>query len=232
MRPSLRLFAPFVIGQSALTVNSLNATFPYRWLRDACQCPACVHPSTRQKLHRTTDVALHATPATGGIASSPAGDAIDIRWEHGHTSSFPLDFLRRYASAGHRSHFHRDLQRIAWDRTRITHPDVRLYQSYTALKTEAGLLAAISQLWQYGLLFVTGVSTADTSDEGCELRSLAGLFSEIRPTFYGETWDVKSVRQSKNIAYTNLNLGLHMDLLSAPASARFAHTSLTRICPA
>ena len=42
---------------------------------------------------------------------------------------------------------------------------------------------------------------------------MARLFGEIRPTFYGLVWDVKNKRNSKNIAYTNLNLGFHMDIL-------------------
>lgn len=50
-------------------------------------------------------------------------------------------------------------------------------------------------------------------DATCELRKLAETFSNIRETFYGQVWDVVNVRNSRNIAYTNLDLGLHMDLL-------------------
>ena len=65
----------------------------------------------------------------------------------------------------------------------------------------------------YNLLFVTPVPNEKASNEECELRSLAKKFSGIRDTMYGETWDVKNVRNSRNIAYTNLFLGLHMDLM-------------------
>ncbi|KAF8639197.1 hypothetical protein AX17_001683 [Amanita inopinata Kibby_2008] len=66
---------------------------------------------------------------------------------------------------------------------------------------------------KYGLLIVTGVPNLETSTEKCELRALASKFGEIRPTFYGLLWDVVNERNSKNIAYTNLHLDLHMDLL-------------------
>ena len=59
----------------------------------------------------------------------------------------------------------------------------------------------------------TGVPNAETSDETCELRALAAAFGRIRYTFYGHVWNVRNIKESRNIAYTNLDLGLHMDLL-------------------
>ena len=50
-------------------------------------------------------------------------------------------------------------------------------------------------------------------DETCELRALAAAFGRIRYTFYGHVWNVRNIKESRNIAYTNLDLGLHMDLL-------------------
>lgn len=75
------------------------------------------------------------------------------------------------------------------------------------------LLAAINQLTRFGLLFVTGVPTERTDNATCETRKLVTLFAELRSTFYGDLWDVKDITNSRNIAYTNLDLGLHGDLL-------------------
>jgi hypothetical protein len=75
------------------------------------------------------------------------------------------------------------------------------------------LLAVLEQLQVYGIAIIQGVPTNPTSDKTCMLRKVAGWIGEIRNTFYGETWDVKSLNDSKNVAYTSLNLGLHMDLL-------------------
>lgn len=70
----------------------------------------------------------------------------------------------------------------------------------------------MEQLQRYGIAVVRGVPTAKTDNEDCNLRELAESIGLLRNTFYGETWDIKSVPNARNVAYTNLNLGLHMDL--------------------
>jgi hypothetical protein len=74
----------------------------------------------------------------------------------------------------------------------------------------------------------------ETNDVDCELPKLAERLGEIRRTWYGDrVWDVKSMADAKNIACasvsflprphligcsdTNLDLGLHMDLLCVGA---------------
>jgi len=74
------------------------------------------------------------------------------------------------------------------------------------------VLHAINQLTRYGVLFIKGVPNGITDDQGCEVRQVAAKFGRIRDTFYGEVWNVRNVKNSTNIAYTNLDLGLHMDL--------------------
>jgi hypothetical protein len=71
----------------------------------------------------------------------------------------------------------------------------------------------LRQAQMKGLVVIEGVPTDTTSNEDCRLREVMNWIGEIRNTFYGETWNVKSMPNSKNIAYTSLNLGLHMDLL-------------------
>ena len=45
------------------------------------------------------------------------------------------------------------------------------------------------------------------------ISQLTNMLGYPRETFYGRTWDVVSLHDAKNIAYTNVSLGLHMDLL-------------------
>ncbi|CDO77363.1 hypothetical protein BN946_scf184787.g12 [Trametes cinnabarina] len=195
------------------TTNALiyrGRSYPYVWLRDSCQCSACVHPSTRQKLHRTSDIPISVSPSQDGVGVSAHG--IHITWDSGHRSHFNLDFLDRYATRASVRSFHRDVHRVEWDVQKLQSAR-DLFLPYEALNTPSGLLTAITQLTQYGLLFVTAVPNQRTSNEDCELRTLGERFGELRTTFYGETWDVKNVKNSRNIAYTNVDLGLHMDLL-------------------
>ncbi|KAI0069138.1 Clavaminate synthase-like protein [Artomyces pyxidatus] len=197
------------LATSSLTIPSLNATFPYRWLRDSCQCPECVHPTTFQKLHRTTDIPSNLSPNTDGVRITQ--DGVHVEWTSGHQSFYPSEFLARYASPAALAAFHRDTARVPWDRRRFVHSG-RPSIGYEELQMAHKLKEAIEQLAQYGLMIVEGVPNIETSDERCEARMLAKRLGELRWTFYGEAWDVKNVVNSRNIAYTNLYLGLHMDL--------------------
>ncbi|PFH51169.1 hypothetical protein AMATHDRAFT_143270 [Amanita thiersii Skay4041] len=190
--------------------NVAGTPIPYSWLRDSCQCPHCVHPSTSQKLHRTSDV-LHPYRSTVK-SESRNEEGLRITWGDDHSSFYPVRFLERYARSEILSNFHRRIIAKPWNRMSITETS-SLFINYTSLSSSTGLVTAIEQLSQYGLLFVSGVPNLKTSNEECELRILAERFGEIRPTFYGLLWNVINKRNSKNIAYTNLSLDLHMDLL-------------------
>ena len=216
-----------------LHVPSLGATFPYRWLRDACTCPSCVHPSTQQKLHRSSDVPASISP----VIVETTTDGVHISWSGAkkHRSFFPLSFLATHANPAALRSFHWDVQPALWSTASalVAISDMHLNVHYGDLGTPRGLLRAITQLQRTGLLFVHGVPHTETSDAGCELRRLVAHFAELRETFYGATWDVKDVIDSRNIAYTSLFLGLHMDLqcvfspdtrLASPSDRERAHT--------
>ncbi|KAG6874012.1 hypothetical protein C0995_007969 [Termitomyces sp. Mi166 len=139
-------------------------------------------------------------------------DGIAIEWADGHKSHFTISFLERHSSPTRLAAFHKEVVKEPWNNRIIT--QIRdLSVSYGSLKTPEGLLAALNQITRYGLLFVKDVPHIETSHETCELPTLAEMFGHIRTTFYGRLWDVMNVRNSKNVAYTNLDLGLHMDLL-------------------
>lgn len=206
-----RLWSSFSVNASSLRIDAHNASFPYVWLRDSCQSSDCVHPSTSQKLHRSSDVPLDIKPIPDGVQLTPDG-GVRIQWTDGHESFYDSAFLTRHSSEGRLAEFHKDISPTSWDASTIS-AIPELFTEYAALRTEKGHLDAITQLTRYGLLFVRGVPHEETAHETCELRALADFFGPIRETFYGGTWDVKNVKNSKNIAYTNLFLGLHMDLL-------------------
>ncbi|KAJ6588118.1 hypothetical protein B0H19DRAFT_1205778 [Mycena capillaripes] len=193
-----------------LAIDALGASFPFVWLRDSCLSPDCIHPSTSQKLHRTSDIPRDIRPAEDGV--NLTDDGLQIRWIDGHKSFFPQDFLHRHSSSTRLAQFHRDVREQPWDAAKIS-ANPNLFVPYASLQERSGLRIAIDQLCTDGLLFVTGVPHAETSDATCELRKLAGAFSQIRETFYGQVWDVVNLANSRNIAYTNLDLGFHMDLL-------------------
>ncbi|KDN42013.1 hypothetical protein RSAG8_07058, partial [Rhizoctonia solani AG-8 WAC10335] len=184
-------------------------TLSYDWLRDSCQCAECVHPSTKQKLFRTGDV---VRPVASD--ASLRDGALHLQWADGHPSVFSLDFLRRYADptgqALFRSHFEDVMARRPWDLSLL--PSQR-FMDYASIQKDP--LPAYLQLLRYGVVIVRGVPHESTQlgPEGPSgVSEMAGLLGRVRETFYGRFWDVMSLRGSTNIAYTNLNLDLHMDL--------------------
>ncbi|TDL18950.1 Clavaminate synthase-like protein [Rickenella mellea] len=211
----MRRFATFTVEKDGISIPSLEAVFPHVWLRDSCQCPSCVHPTSKQKLHKSTDIPLDIRPKATEDAvrttKDPAG--LHVEWSakgiDEHHSFYPASFLQRNSSLEILRAFHREINRQPWPKTST----LDLSFPYEALSQPSHLLSAMTLLDLYGMIFVRDVPTTETSDEKCELRVLAEKFGQIRKTFYGETWDVRNVRNSKNIAYTNLHLGLHMDLL-------------------
>ncbi|KNE63022.1 hypothetical protein AMAG_08189 [Allomyces macrogynus ATCC 38327] len=75
----------------------------------------------------------------------------------------------------------------------------------------------------HGLVFFHNVPLDRGNDY---VETLAKRFGyAIRHTFYGPSWDVKSVAHSANVAYTAQFLGLHMDLMyfEAPPGLQFLH---------
>jgi gamma-butyrobetaine dioxygenase len=215
MRPSMLWRTAVRLRDAGLIVDTPKLSkhsLPFAWLRDACPCTRCVHPSTRQKLFATSDLPPDIAPLSATNAAAVRENALHVQWSDGHASAYPLPFLERYATEESTQAFHHDVVPVPWD-TASVRSSPTLFTDYATLATSEGRLAAYEQVVRYGLLFVRGVPTAETNDASCELRTLAGRFGEIRRTFYGETWDVQSVKESKNIAYTNLDLGLHMDLL-------------------
>lgn len=196
-----------IMIRAARALAPKTARSSYTWLRDVCQCPKCVHPSTKQKLHRSSD-RLDATVAS----ESRTDEGRHVTWNDGHTSFYPKHFLERYASPVHIAKFHHQIPVQPWTSKSIQSVS-SFFVTYSSLSSTQGLVTAIEQVSKYGILFITDVPNSKTSNEECEVRTLAEKFGYIRPTFYGLLWDVANIRNSKNIACTNLNLDLHMDLL-------------------
>ncbi|THU82272.1 gamma-butyrobetaine hydroxylase [Dendrothele bispora CBS 962.96] len=216
-----RSWSSFTLGDNALTVDALNNTsFPYLWLRDSCQSPECVHPATSQKLHRSSDIPLDIKPIHVKLIDEQSTDpGLRIEWQDGHISSFQKSFLERHISPESLARFHKDPPVNLWN-GQILASSPNLFLDYKDLETPLGLLKAIDQLCQYGLIFLRNVPTDETSFEKCASRKLASTFGRLRETFYGAIWNVVNTN-SQNIAYTNLKLDLHMDLQSFEIPPRY-----------
>lgn len=194
------------------------------WLRDACSCSHCVDPSTTQKNFQSTDIPPDIK--TSSVENLENG-SVRVTWENDvpgfedHVSIYSKDFFEVNRS----KHSQKTIDRVdypvyhPWDKSEIT---AHLkYATYEQWMTDDDCFGrAILDLQNSGIIIVRGVPETETAVE-----DLAQRMGPIRDSFYGRTWDVKSVPDAKNVAYTQIHLGLHMDLLymADPPGFQFLH---------
>jgi len=195
--------------------------FHYLWLRD--HSPQSLDPSSGQKLHSSSDIPVHIKPANVQLDSNT--NSLKIDWSDSHRSSFPLDWLKEHSyPLSHERKFPSSSRPKLWMNKDLPNVDVS-YEDYMN-QNNKGLKECLNHLHEYGISFIRGVPTND--QEVLQVGQRIGL---IYDTFYGKSWDVKSVPQAKNIAYTPLPLHFHQDLLyfEAPPGLQLLH-SLKNSC--
>ena len=189
------------------------------YLRGSCRCPKCVDQSTTQRLF---DFA--AIPETLAIQSFHFGEdgTLTISWENdaprfeNHKSEYAPEYLEELEKKLHIIYPSR-----AWDRRHLVHVRNDLnFDYHDYLHNETTLYKAVHHLLYHGIAFITSVPSEHSS-----VSTIARRIGPLRNSFYGETWDVKSVPSAKNVAYTSQDLGFHMDLLymTDPPGIQFLH---------
>lgn len=178
--------------------NGRRAYFNYFWLRD--NCPTSFDSQTRERVFDIFHLEAPPQPASAEVADG----ALQIAWKgEDHVSRYPLDFLAQY-SEGRRRADPADLPRKAWysdhypSIQRFSHPELMADRN----KVAEWLKAMIVE----GVAIVTGMPN---SDQG--LTDLVRLMGHVRPTFFGEYFDVKTHIKPTNLAYTAKALELHTD---------------------
>ena len=201
----------------------------YAHLRELCTCEKCIHPTTRQRLQTPGEVFDNLT-SQGWLRKIPdtdmlsiEGDKLSINWDGKGAHRHEIDaksVLRQIKSITQQEFLFLDtMKRRAWDLDTLDRKLPKLTIDYSTLRHKDGhfdshtMYRLLYNLQVYGIVKLKGVPTEMTDNETCELRSIAQAIGPIKDTFYGETWDVRNQPDSKNVAYTDLNLGLHMDLL-------------------
>ena len=184
-------------GELTLTwQNSSYSVYTSLWLRD--NDPAHRDARTGQRLITLLD--LPQEPRLRAAEPQPPGH-ITLSWEDGATSVFALSWLRAFdhsLRAGPRP------ARLPW-----------MGQAATAFAScdygEWVENPASREDWLYyvgrdGLAFLRGVPL----EHGAVLR-IADLIGFVRETNYGRTFDVRSVAEPNNLAYTSRGLPVHTD---------------------
>lgn len=180
--------------------DGATAAFPFIWLRHNCSCSACRH-ANGQRLIDLVDIPEGLAPASVRLA--PDG-ALEVTWSGDrHVSRFGADWLaaRRFDAKSRAS---RRLQPKLWgSELSAGIPRADWAAICASAEDEARALRALTD---YGFLIMSGVPT--TSGMVVEAGNRLG---HVRVTNYGAYFDVRSVPNPNNLAYTAVALGVHTD---------------------
>lgn len=185
-------------GVNVPMLDGSIAYFNNYWLRD--NCPTSFDSQTRE---RTFDI-FHEADAPKPAKATIQDEALVIEWAgSGHVTRHALSFLALYAK-GERRHDPADLPRRAWYSDH--YPAIARF-SQPALKADKALVAK----WIEAML-VEGVAIiTDMPDSNEGLDDLVKLMGHVRPTFFGEYFDVRTHIKPTNLAYTAKALEMHTD---------------------
>jgi gamma-butyrobetaine dioxygenase len=177
-----------------------HSVFHYIWLRDNCRCPMCRHPNG-QRLIDTAAIPADIAPAS---VHQAADDSIEVVWAaDGHVSQYKPAWLRANCySASARAE--RRPARTLWGAEiagRLPRADYP-----TVAGQESALRDWLSAIDQYGFALLHAVPTTPGM-----VAEVVQLFGYVRQTNYGRVFDVQSVVNPNNLAYTGLALGGHTD---------------------
>ncbi|RSL57787.1 hypothetical protein CEP54_008101 [Fusarium duplospermum] len=193
-----------------IPIDGKTVDFSAVLLQDSCPCPACVHESTNQRLFSVANIPANVKARTVDVDT--ASDSVRISWENDlnggkHTTKLDMATLRGFSKPASSPTSCLPPQ-VLWDREPRKSLDLPDYDYDTSMKDDKTLYKLINQLRIDGLAFVTNVPGVEES-----LATIATRIGPIKDTFYGYTWDVRTVPQAINAAYTSHDLGFHTDLL-------------------
>nr|POF26163.1 gamma-butyrobetaine dioxygenase [Quercus suber] len=210
-KPKLTIEHPILQSDSiAVAVDGSTRLYSPLLLRDNCRCESCVDASTKQKLFCTSDI-----PADIQVASTFVdGTGVSVRWKSDvpgfdakHTTHIDMSQLRGLSRDGSTTSWPSPPKRVVWD-TAVLNADVEDIDYHAYMEDDFALHTAVQQLHTHGLLFLTNVP-----EDSASVVKITERIGPVKNTFYGFTWDVRSVPQAKNVAYTSQDLGFHMDLM-------------------
>jgi len=176
-----------------------RAIYPAIWLRDNCGCAKCRHPGNGQRLLDTLDIPDDITPVDIELAE---GD-LHVVWSDMHESRYTAAWLGDHAltSEGRKS---RKPRRTLWSGGIAN--DLPRGDWAEIGRSSAAERDYLARYVEHGFGLLDNVPTASGM-----VVEVANHFGHVRVTNYGAHFDVRSVPDPTNLAYTAVALGVHTD---------------------
>ena len=202
--PAARVFSRFSWDSDTLRIDWQDGDcteFPSLWLRD--NCVADRDPRNGQRLVDIADVP--SEPRLRSVTLAPG--ALVVEWEdEARAAAFDLGWLAAQLPGPDADRPERRIR--TWLDGALLEPR-RFFAIATLARIESDPAACrdwLLQLVQDGMAFLTDVPCRDRA-----ILDAAGLAGRVTETNYGLVFDVRSVAQPENLAYSDLGLGLHTD---------------------
>ncbi len=180
--------------------DGIQGDFASIWLRD--NLPEDRDSHSGQRLVDVMDI-----PADPHIRSaSLTNGTVNVQWANeARQSSFELAWLYECATGGAQRP---ELQTRMWlDGATLTPAQDFCTLDFAAMGSDAsGRLGWLTRLLQDGIAFVTDVPRHNHA-----ILEATAYIGYVPETNYGRVFDVRTVPQPENLAYSDLGLGLHTD---------------------
>lgn len=193
--------------------DGLKADFPYLWLIDSD--PAGFHPETKERAFDLTTVDEDIAPT----AVQVVGDVLALSWSGTPGQSrLDLGWLREHRP-GRRRVDPADVAAMTW-RAELGADGVPRWHARDIAASDEALAGWMKDTRRLGLSIVEGLP--DDPDAGWKV---AERIAYLRVTNFGTGFEVKSMPNPTNLAFTALALPLHTDLpyQECPPGYQFLH---------
>ncbi|MEI9419619.1 TauD/TfdA family dioxygenase [Mesorhizobium sp. Cs1299R1N1] len=186
--------------------------YPWLWLKD--NAPSAFHPVTEERVFDLTSVDTSLRP----LRVEEKNGVVRIVWSQKDEEEFPRQFFESYRP-GKKRNDPADIAPILWDGS-IELDSIPGRSAGDIFQDDAGLLVWLKATAAYGLSIVD--SLADDPDAG---RRMAERIGFRRQTNFGTMFEVVSMPNPNNLAYTPVALPLHTDLANQelPPGYQFLH---------
>lgn len=178
-----------------------TSEYPSLWLRD--NCPGDRDPANGQRLVDVADLPARPRIRTASLS----GKLVEVRFEDLESPAcFEVEWLARHAPG------QPDAEHRFPPRTWLHGAEMDAKSEFAWIAFEAARRDPARRLdWTVGLLrdgiaFMEGVPCRKGA-----ILDVGALIGRVLETNYGTTFDVRSVAQPENLAYSDLGLGLHTD---------------------
>jgi gamma-butyrobetaine dioxygenase len=192
--------------------DNSSTSFPSIWLRD--NCLSGLHPQT---LERLLDL-LTLDPSPVLLSAELEGDCIRLGYADGHVSRMPVALLGAHRPGQPAADPAEVLPQL-W-RADLTVAGIPRFSAAQVLADDDVLNTWMRQCAKFGLTIVDGLD--DRIEAGIEVAERVGF---LRQTNFGTVFDVISMPDPNNLAYTSVALPLHSDLPNqeVPPGFQFLH---------